>query len=427
MSFERQLDFRVGDGIFRKVWVSAPASTVSSDGLGPLYNARSCQGCHLRDGRGHPPAANWPDATAVSMFLRLSIPPQTAEQEALLAAGRQLVVPEPTYGTQLQDKAVQGHLSEGKMQITYEEIEVPLNGGETAWLRQPTYEVTYENYGPLHPQAMLSPRVAPPMIGLGLLEAVDQDSILAWADPDDRDGDGVSGRANWVWDDQAGQVALGRFGLKAGQPNLRQQSAHAFAGDIGISTALLPAGWGDCTDNQLDCQQAEHGNSPEYGNLEVGDELMDLVVFYAQNLAVPVRRDPEAPEVLKGKKLFYQAGCVSCHRPKFQTAQNGEVPGLNDQLIWPYSDLLLHDLGEGLADHRPEGAADGREWRTAPLWGIGLTETVNGHSFFLHDGRARNLLEAILWHGGEAKSAQQKVVDMSPGERAALLTFLRSL
>ncbi len=427
MSFEKQLDFRIGNGIFRKVWVSAPASTISSDGLGPLYNARSCQGCHLKDGRGHPPAANWPDETAVSMFLRLSIPPQDEAQAALLASRRALVIPEPTYGTQLQDKSVRGLLSEGKMFITYEEVPVALAGGETASLRKPSYQVAYAKYGELHPETMLSPRVAPPMIGLGLLEAVAEDDVLAWADPEDADGDGISGRPNWVWDEAADQVALGRFGWKAGQPNIRQQSAHAFAGDIGISTSFLPEGWGDCTELQPECRDAPHGNTPQQGNLEVGDQLLDLVTFYARHLAVPARRDHDAPKVLQGKKHFYEAGCTGCHRPSFETAEAAPSDGLGGQLIWPYSDLLLHDMGEGLADHRPEGVANGREWRTAPLWGIGLTETVNGHTFFLHDGRARNLLEAILWHGGEAEVAKQKVVEMTPEERQALLTFLKSL
>ena len=427
MAFERQLDFRVGNGIFKKIWVSAPSSTTASDGLGPLFNARSCQRCHLKDGRGHPPAGNWPDDVATSMFLRLSIPPRNAEERALLESGRAKVIPDPVYGGQLQDFAVQGHAAEGRMQIAYEEIPVTLAGGEVVSLRKPAYSIGHLGYGPLHPEVMLSPRVAPPMIGLGLLEAVRDEDILAAADPDDADGDGISGRANRVWSDERGEVLLGRFGWKAGNPDVHQQSAHAFAGDMGISNAVATAAWGDCTSAQSFCRDAPDGNTAAQDGLEASKLMLDLVVFYARNLAVPARRDIGDPEVLAGKRIFYETGCVACHRPKYVTRRDPDRPEQSFQLIWPYSDLLLHDMGPGLADGRPEGRADGREWRTPPLWGIGLTETVNGHSFFLHDGRARNLLEAVLWHGGEAEAAKQKVVAMSREERARLIRFLESL
>ena len=154
---------------------------------------------------------------------------------------------------------------------------------------------------------------------------------------------------------------------------------------------------------------------------------MDLVLFYTRNLAVPARRNAGAPTVLRGKALFYEIGCIACHKPKFATARDYEVPALAGQLIWPYSDLLLHDMGDGLADHRPEGRADGREWRTQPLWGIGYTEAVNGHTFFLHDGRARNLTEAILWHGGEAEPARDAFAGLPKEDRDALIAFLNSL
>ena len=427
MAFERQFDFRVGNGIFRKLWVSSPASTTASDGLGPLFNARSCQRCHLKDGRGHPPAANWPDDGATSMFLRLSVPPQNAEERALLESGRQAVIPEPTYGRQLQDVAIQGHAGEGRMHIAYEEVPVELADGEVVTLRKPTYSVTDLGYGPMHPEVMLSPRVAQPMIGLGLLEAIAEEDILANADPEDRDGDGISGRPNWVWDDEAQELRLGRFGWKASNPSIRQQSAHAFSGDIGISNPIAPAAWGDCTEAQAFCRNAPDGNTAAQDGLEASNEVFDLVVFYSLNLAVPARRDIDDPDVLAGKKLFYESGCIACHRPKYVTRRDESLPEQSFQLIWPYTDLLLHDMGPGLADERPEGLADGREWRTPPLWGIGLTETVNGHTFFLHDGRARNLLEAILWHGGEAEAAKQEVVSMDKEERTQLLRFLNSL
>jgi CxxC motif-containing protein (DUF1111 family) len=425
MSFESELDFKIGNGLFRRLWVSAPSSTTSADGLGPLFNARSCQRCHLKDGRGHPPASA--EDSAVSMFLRLSIVPQDEAQRALLASGRAGVIPEPTYGGQLQDLAIKGHKAEGKMRIAYEEVPVTLADGTEVSLRRPSYTITDLGYGPLHPDVLTSPRVAPPMIGLGLLEAVYDADIESQADPDDADGDGISGRVNRVWDDVKQEVVLGRFGWKAGQPTLLQQSSHAINGDIGISAPTMTAPSGDCTEAQASCLKAPNGNSRQHDGLEASAEMMNLITFYSRNLAVPARRDLDEPQVLAGKQVFYESGCTGCHRPKYVTRRDSLGEEQSFQLIWPYSDLLLHDMGEGLADHRPEGQASGQEWRTAPLWGIGLTETVNGHTQFLHDGRARNLLEAILWHGGEAEAAKQEVVALPTEKREALLAFLRSL
>ncbi len=424
LPFTERGDFFVGNGFFKRLWVTAPSSTASADGLGPLYNARACQRCHLKDGRGHPPAG--PDDAAVSMFLRLSVPPGTAEDERALAAHLRDVVPEPTYGTQLQDFAIAGHAAEGRMLIDYTEEPVELQGGEIVHLRHPTYAVGDPGYEPLQPDVMLSPRVAQPMIGLGLLEAIDEADLLAAADPDDADGDGISGRANQVWSVEADGVLPGRFGWKAGKATIADQSAAAMAGDIGISSALEPLPAGDCTQRQEACLAAPTGEGPN-GAPEADTAVMDKLVFYSRNLAVPARRDVDAPNVLHGKELFYRSGCIACHTPKHATRRDWPVAALAGQLIWPYSDLLLHDMGEGLADHRPEGDASGREWRTQPLWGIGLTETVNGHTFFLHDGRARNLTEAILWHGGEAEPSREAFRLMSPEERAALLAFLESL
>ena len=425
ITLEQRLSFFVGNGFFRRIWVTAPSSTTSADGLGPLYNARGCQNCHLKDGRGHTPTANWPDDNAVSMFLRLSIPPRDALEEALLAEHRANVIPDPTYGGQLQDFAVPGIAAEGRMAIAYEEIPVRLDDGEVVSLRAPTYTITDLAYGPADPGLMISPRVAPQMIGLGLLEAIDPADILARVDEDDADGDGISGRANTVWDEMALAPALGRFGWKAGEPNLTQQNAHAFGGDVGLSSPLSPAAWGDCTQNQTACLDASHGGDDE--GMEAPAEVMEKLLFYTRNLAVPARRDVDDARVLQGKGLFYAAGCISCHTPKYVTMTLDERPEQSHQLIWPYTDLLLHDMGEGLADGRPEGMAGGSEWRTPPLWGIGLTATVSGHTQFLHDGRARNLTEAILWHGGEAQDARDRFAAMSREEREALMTFLESL
>jgi CxxC motif-containing protein (DUF1111 family) len=427
MPFRKELDFKVGNGIFRKLWVSAPASTKSSDGLGPLYNARSCQRCHLKDGRGHTPEAGFPDDDATSMFLRLSIPPETSEQKRLLAERKIGVVPEPTYGGQLQDFAIQGHDAEGKMHINYADVPVEFPDGTKVTLRKPAYSIDRLAYGPLHPKAMLSPRVSPQMIGLGLLEAIPEAQIRSLADPDDKSGNGISGHPNEVWSAEHEKKVVGRFGWKAGNPTVLAQSAGAFEGDIGISNPVAQNAWGDCTAKQTHCREAPNGASAKVGNVEASKKFLDLVVFYSKNLAVPRRRIPSDPDVLAGKKLFYEMGCVQCHQPKFMTGSLEGQPHLSDQLIWPYTDLLLHDMGEGLADHRPEGAANGREWRTAPLWGIGLTPIVNGHSQYLHDGRARNLTEAILWHDGEAKTARDRFTGLAKEDRDRLIAFVESL
>lgn len=426
LSDAAQFDFKLGNSMFKKLWVSSPASTLASDGLGPLYNARSCKRCHVNDGRGHPPENA--DDLMTSMFLRISVPDPTVPQDAMAALhGYFATRPDPNYGTQIQDRAVQGHAPEAKVAITYEEIPVPLNGGETALLRKPSYALTDLAYGDLAPDAMLSPRVAPQMIGLGLLEAIPAADILAQADPEDADGDGISGRANIVPSREFGTMMLGRFGHKAGNPTVHQQSAEAFANDIGISNPLYDQPAGNCTEAQTSCITGRHGQDEAHDWLEIGHEGMEVTTHFSRNLGVPERRNVNDPKVLRGKEMFYTAGCTSCHTPKFVTHRMDARPEHSFQLIWPYSDLLLHDMGDGLADNRPEYRASGREWRTPPLWGIGLTKQVSGHTYFLHDGRARSLLEAVLWHGGEAQTARDAVVDMSKTDRDALIAYLESL
>ncbi|MCG7506465.1 di-heme oxidoredictase family protein [Mesorhizobium retamae] len=424
ITFEEEGTFKLGNAIFRKNWVSSPSSTQASDGLGPLFNARACQSCHLKDGRGHPPEGN---ADATSMFLRLAREASTEEEKAERAEHKVLNFPDPTYGAQLQDLAVPGLAGEGRMRITYAEQPVTLGDGTTVSLRKPSYAVDGLAYGPIHPDTTLSPRVTPAMIGLGLVEQIHPADILAKVDPDDRDGDGISGRPNMVRDALSGELTLGLFGWKAQTPSIRQQSADAFAGDIGISTPEKPDHWGDCTKAEKSCLDLPNGVQERLGSVEAPSPVMDLVTFYSQNLAVPARRDINKQPVLAGKKAFYEMGCVSCHTPKFVTRRDAPNKAQSFQLIWPYSDFLLHDMGEGLADGQAVGDATGNEWRTPPLWGIGLTKRVNGHTFFLHDGRARNLTEAILWHGGEGQKARDRFAAAGAEERDALIKFLESL
>ncbi|MFB9217084.1 di-heme oxidoreductase family protein [Vibrio sinaloensis] len=412
----KRLDFSVGNSFFRNPWVQAPASTDARDGLGPLFNTNGCQNCHIKDGRGHPPEKN--DLHAVSMLVRLSIPAMTAEQKkAFIKDG---VIPEPTYGGQLQDFALQDQTPEGQINITYTDVPVTFKDGTTVTLRQPHLKITELGYGEMHPDTQFSARVAPPMIGLGLLESIPNETLIAWADEHDKNNDGISGKTNMVWDVQSNDFAIGRFGWKAGQPTLMQQNAAAFNGDVGLTSNLFPNE--NCTSKQTLCDDLPNGGKPE-----VSDNVLDFVEFYSQHLAVPIRRNVKDPQVKLGQSLFAKAGCDSCHKTDVKTGVREDLPALSNQTIHPYTDLLLHDMGEGLADNRPEYLANGREWRTAPLWGIGYTEEVNGHTYFLHDGRARNLLEAVLWHGGEAEPAKQTVLTFTKTERDALVAFLNSL
>lgn len=397
LSFEARADFFVGNGVFDRPWVVAPSSTVSSDGLGPLFDARSCQGCHVKDGRGRPPGA--------------SQPPHVSTVFALAdAAG----APDPVLGRQLSDQAIPGGEAEGRVQTTWVEVPFRYPDGAAASLRRPVHEAD----APLAQGVAVAARMAPPMIGLGLLEAVPEADLAAAADPDDADGDGISGRL------ALGPEGVGRFGWKASSPTIEHQAATAFSLDMGLSTRLFPADWGDCTAAQTACLSAFHGG--DAGRPEVADALLNLVTFYAAHLAVPARRDVGDPDVLAGKALFYDAGCTGCHTPKLATAR-GAPDGLGGQLIWPYTDLLLHDMGPGLADANPSMGAGAGEWRTPPLWGIGLTETVGGQAHFLHDGRARTLEEAILWHGGEGAAARDAFAAAPAERRAALIRFLESL
>ncbi|MEE3319960.1 MAG: di-heme oxidoredictase family protein [Pseudomonadota bacterium] len=413
LSPTRRLDFSVGNSFFRNPWVIAPASTDARDGLGPLFNTNACQNCHIKDGRGHPPG---PEAKqAVSMLVRLSVP--AGEGDDLTRSG---LVAEPNYGGQFQDAAIPGIAPEGRVRVEYSPLVMTFADGHEVELRKPRLTFSNLAYGEMHPATLFSARIAPPVIGLGFLEAISDEDLLANEDPDDADGDGISGRANRVWDRASGTVQVGRFGWKAGQPSLRQQNAEAFANDMGLTSHLVPTD--SCAPSQEDCLALPDGGTPE-----VSDEILDNVTFYTRNLAVPARRNVDDPQVLKGKSLFHEANCQGCHVPSFTTSADAPEPELANQTIRPYTDLLLHDVGPGLADGRPEFLANGQEWRTPPLWGIGLTEAVNGHTQFLHDGRARNLMEAILWHGGEAAASRDKVLTFDAEQRAALLAFLNSL
>jgi len=391
----------------------APASTVGNDGLGPLFNARSCSACHAKDGRGKPPEQ--PSEAMVSLLLRLSVP-------GLDEHGGPLG--DPVYGTQLQPLAILGIPAEGKPLVTYQETTGVFEDGEVYSLRQPSYSIEQLGYGSLATGLLISPRVGQFVFGLGLLETVTEATLLAHADENDSNGDGVSGRPNYVWNSALNAAALGRFGWKANVSTVFQQTAGAFLGDLGISSRVFPQH--ECSSAQTACLAAPRGDDEPEGH-EINDQKLQAVADYMMLLAVPARRNVEDANVQRGENIFSSIGCAQCHRSTLQTGINEKFSELSNQTIYPYTDMLLHDMGPALADQRPDFMAQGSEWRTAPLWGIGLVKTVNGHTNFLHDGRARSLLEAILWHEGEAVSARDNVRRLPLVDRNALLSFLESL
>lgn len=414
LALTRRDAFFVGNSFFRNAWVTAPGSTRARDGLGPLFNTNSCQSCHVRDGRGAPPNK---DEEMVSMLVRISVPPSQGDAGQLRTGGS---IPEPTYGGQVQNHAILGVPAEATVDLEWKEVPGKYPDGSRYSLRKPTIRFRNLGYGPMASNVQTSARVAPPMIGLGLLDTIEDEHLEALEDPRDADGDGISGRLNRVWDAAAKATTLGRFGWKAEQPSVRQQVAAAFLGDIGITSSLFPNP--NHTPGQRAAVRAPHGGEPE-----VSDEILDFVTFYAKTLAVPAQRSHDGPAVVEGGELFRQVNCDGCHVERFVTGRDPEFPELSGQEIHPYTDLLLHDMGEGLADGRPSFEASGREWRTPPLWGVGLVRLVNEHTFLLHDGRARSIEEAILWHDGEARASRDAFMQLSKEDRRKLMAFVKSL
>lgn len=400
--------FSFGNRLFNTNWVEAPASVKAFDGLGPLFNRVSCSACHTKDGRGTPPDDG--KGPFDSMLLRISL-------HGVGAHGGPK--PVPGFGDQLSERGINDVPPEGVAQITYTEVKGHYGDGSRFVLRKPVYAISKTAYGQLPRDAMVSARVAPHMIGLGLLEAVPSATLLALADPEDLDGDGISGRVNRVWDAKKQLLDIGRFGWKAGQPDLLNQNAAAAIGDIGLTTSIHPDE--NCQSDQKACVEAINGGSPE-----ISDEFLDKLTLYTATLAVPAQRNADEALVRHGAKLLHDMQCLSCHMP---TLKSGPHPLLEiaNQTFHPFTDLLLHDMGEGLADNRPEFEATGLEWRTPPLWGLGLVKNVNGHLNLLHDGRARGFAEALLWHGGEAEAAREAFRLAPQTDRDALVAYLNSL
>lgn len=436
LTASRKGSFFIGNAFFRQPWVVAPASTDSRDGLGALFNVAACQSCHIKDGRGHAPMNA--DDDADSLLIRLAMPATTDKQRQKLQGSLIEKVVHPMYGGQLQDRGIQGVPAEARISIQWTDKPITFADGHVETLRAPTFTLTNPSYGSFNDELMLSPRIALPMIGLGLLEQIPDEDIKRQAIKAN-DGD-ISGKFNWVMDPQTGKQALGRFGWKAGQTTLLTQNQSAFNEDMGLTSNIRPHE--SCMPKQIACVKAVTG-ADEQGNgkppVEVSDDVAKFVEFYTRNLAVPHRRNADDKLVLAGKKRFYDMGCQSCHTPRYQLPKTDDDHlEQHGQVIYPYTDLLLHDMGDDLADRTIAGKlpskelqveflANSYEWRTPALWGIGLAKTVDPQATFLHDGRARTLMEAVLWHGGEAQKQQQKVLKLDKQGRAELNAFLKSL
>ena len=415
LSAEEKQSFYLGESVFERFWVPSPSSTTASDGLGPLFNARSCHSCHINSGRGHAPTADQLGSEVPSFFIRLGSKTQ------LSSTG---VVGDYIYGRQFHPLSSTNIQPEGDYRITWHEKTETFPDGHQVQMRFPSLHWTSLNYGPMSKETGVSLRVTPPLVGMGLLDAVDPQTILEFADPDDDNNDGISGKANWL--EVEGTKRLGKFGHKASVTSLTAQNQSAFNGDLGLSTPLFPAPSGDCTTEQLDCLSAPNGNSQHIDNLEVGVEQSRLLDTYVALSRPPAMRNLNEPWFRPAKKIFDDLNCGSCHRPKLTTGSS-EFAALAHRDFYPFTDMLLHDMGPDLANEFPVLNAAPQEWRTAPLWGIGLSEKVSGRNGFLHDGRARTIEEAILWHGGEAQASKMAYKNLNAKQRDLFIRFLESL
>lgn len=389
--------FNYGQGLFHHEWEVFEHANGTQSGLGPLFAANSCASCHIRDGRGQAPAEG---QSSPSFVFSVGVPSDEY--------GR---LPDKIYGEQIQMHAV-GARPEGTVRVTYEPFIEVLKDGTQIKLRKPVFHASDLAYGELEQNAQLAGRLPQQLIGLGYLENVSLSALEQLADPDDLDADGISGRISVLPNGD-----IGRFGWKASLPSVLHQIAKAASSDMGISTPLFPAYAGDCTSEQFECLAASL-EQPENKATELDGNEARMLALYSSKLGVPGLRNADKSDVLAGELTFGRIGCNDCHVAKF-----------NDQQTFPaaYTDILLHDMGDGLSDPTYGQTALAREWRTPPLWGLGYTKEVNGNENYLHDGRARTLVEAIMWHGGEAGGSKEQFRSLAVKERNQLFAFLGSL
>jgi CxxC motif-containing protein (DUF1111 family) len=430
---KQELLFWTGFSLFRDPWVIAPSSTKDRDGLGPLFNTRSCISCHLSGGKG--PAPQEGNSKPTALVVRFG-------------SGEDGLFGDPIYGDQLQPRAIAithssiapDLLGEAKLQLGYQQVYGEYADGSTYILRQPTYQLTDLAYGELDKRTVLSPRFSPVIYGVGLLDAISEQDLLVQEDINDNNQDGISAKYNRVpiapsnhntadfhhsVENFEGTIRLGvgRFGHKAKHPSLHQQVAAAFRDDIGITNTSFDTE--SCSTKQANCQAASVIGGHQ--SVEIPDKLLDLVTQFNQLIAVPPARNLDSATAQQGRELFYKIGCESCHTASYTTDAEYPHKSLANQTIWPYTDLALHDMGAGLADGVNEYAANGTEWRTPPLWGIGARKNIRSENLYLHDGRAKTVAAAILWHGGEAQISQQNFIQLNKQQRSALLAFLDAI
>ena len=397
--------FTGGRHLFRRSWTPAPSSVKSLDGLGPVFNRVSCSGCHVKDGRGRPPKE---DGKFRSMVIKLS----------RIENGK--VYPDPNYGYQLNDKSILGVPFEGKASIHYSLINQKFDDGTSKNLSMPNYDLHSLSFGELHKDTQSSGRVAPVVFGLGLIEAIKEIDILKNADPKDINGDGISGRIHKIKDLPSKKIMVGKFGWKATRAKLLHHITGAASQDMGLTSYIFPEK--NCMQIQKACLKQIEGGKPE-----ISENQIERLLVYMQTLAPPRQRNAKEKNVLEGQNLFKKIGCENCHISTYKTGAHPNHSELSNRIIKPYSDFLLHNMGKDLDDGVNEGEAKSYEWKTPPLWGIGLVKIVNRHTRFLHDGRAKSIEEAILWHGGEGLEAKNHYISLTSKNRKKLLIFLNSL
>lgn len=403
-------DFIIGRSFFSIPWVEAPSATTARDGLGPLFNANTCASCHVSK-NDHP--MNEQDPIHRSNIAKLSMPYKYISTEAI--SKNNLIPPQgdPHYGLQISINGTSDVPKEAEVKVKFNYSYYTFHDGQKIKLRTIEPILLEKNYGELDPKTSMGIRITPVLVGIGLVDRIKDEDILAGADPDDNNNDGISGKANFVLNPQTKKIELGRFGYKASQSSSLMQSADAAFNDMGLTSAYFPQE--NCSSVQTECINAPRGRTTYQSIFDLTDQRLKGIAFYINHQKAPYY----SPDYFQanGFKIFNSIGCSQCHKVEFTTTDNIKFN--------PFSDFLLHDMGENLADKREEFLASGSEFRTIPLWGMGAKLKANIP--LLHDGRATSIIEAILWHGGEAEAAATKFKHLSEKTRNELITFIENL
>jgi CxxC motif-containing protein (DUF1111 family) len=396
--------FMLGRSFFTIPWVEAPSATTARDGLGPLFNANTCIGCHPNNGRGT--LFNKSNKASKSLIPKLSIASDNTDLHNKILE-KNGFIPDPVYGEQISISSINDVPYEAKVNIDFEKIKLFIDN-EEHFIYKPNYSLVNLNYGKLHKSSNISYRLAPTLYGMGLISNIDEKAILENVDENDLNNDGISGKANFVYSKITGKKELGRYTYKASVAFLKEQAANAAFNDMGLSTSINQGE--NCTKFQTECNEAPKSRDA----IDITDERLDAISFYLENL--PTYNPTKSVSYNDGIEIFSKLECASCHIPSLKNKEGKDT--------YTFSDLLLHDMGGGLSDGRVEFQAQGNEFRTAPLWGY---KTEKKGFRLLHDGRAKTFEEAILWHGGEAKHAKENYIALNKKEKKLLIEFLKGL